>query len=57
MGAQVIPELQAFKLRDIPFEQLLKKSIEEKMCSMLKNADKKSGRVMDDADMEGFFGI
>lgn len=46
-----------FKLRDINFESLLKKSIEEKMHSMLKNADKKSARVMDEADVEELFNI
>lgn len=46
-----------FKLRDIRFEQLLKKSVEEKMRNMLKNSNKKSGRVMDDVDIEGLFGL
>lgn len=46
-----------FTLRDIPFEELLKKSVEAKMNSMLKNSDNKSARVMDDADIEGLFGI
>lgn len=46
-----------FKLRDIQFEQLLKKSVEEKMRNMLKNSDKKSKRVMDNVDIEGLFGI
>ena len=46
-----------FKLRDIKFEELLKKSIEEKIDSMLKNADKKSSRVIDDADISELFGV
>lgn len=37
-----------FKLRSIDFEALLKKSVEEKMQSMLLNANKKSKRIIDD---------
>lgn len=46
-----------FKLRDIDFEQLIKKSMEDKMQSMLKNADKKSERVIDDEEVFDLFGI
>jgi len=46
-----------FKLRDIDFEELLKKSMEDKMQSMLKNADKKSKRVIDDTDVFDLFGV
>lgn len=46
-----------FKLRDIDFEVLLKKSIEDKMKSMLKNADKKSTRVIDDNEVFDLFGL
>ncbi|MTK11492.1 MAG: hypothetical protein F8N39_05200 [Clostridiaceae bacterium] len=46
-----------FKLRDIDFQELLKKSMEEKMQSMLKNADKKSKRVIDDTDVFDLFGV
>lgn len=46
-----------FKLRDIPFEDLLKKSVEEKMRNMLKNAGKKSKRVIKDADIKKIFGV
>lgn len=46
-----------FKLRDIDFEELLKKSMEDKMQSMLKNADKKSKRVIDDNEVFDLFGI
>jgi uncharacterized Zn finger protein len=46
-----------FKLRDIPFEALLKKSVEEKMGSLLKNAGKKTGRILEEDDIEGIFGI
>ncbi|MDR1510130.1 MAG: hypothetical protein LBS53_10880 [Synergistaceae bacterium] len=46
-----------FTLRGIDFSELLKKSVEEKIDSMLKNADKKTGRIMDDADIAGLFGL
>lgn len=46
-----------FKLRDIDFTKLLKKSIDEKIDCMLKNADKKSKRVIDDADISELFGV
>lgn len=46
-----------FKLRNIDFEKLLKKSMEEKMESMLKNADKKSERTIDDSDVFDLFGV
>ncbi len=46
-----------FKLRDIDFEELLKKSVQSKMQSLLKNAGKKSGRVLEDADLSNLFGI
>lgn len=46
-----------FKLRDIDFQELLKKSMEEKMQSMLKNANKKSKRIIDDRDVFDLFGV
>lgn len=46
-----------FKLRDVDFQELLKKSMEDKMQSMLKNADKKSERVIDDKDVFDLFGV
>lgn len=46
-----------FKLRDIDFQELLKKSIEDKMESMLKNADKKSRRVIEDSEVFDLFGV
>jgi len=46
-----------FKLRDIDFEELLKKSMEDKMQSMLKNADKKSKRVIEDEEVFDLFGL
>ncbi|MDR0764124.1 MAG: SWIM zinc finger family protein [Synergistaceae bacterium] len=46
-----------FTLRGIDFSELLKKSVEEKIGAMLKNAGKKSGRTLDDADIAGLFGL
>ncbi len=46
-----------FMLRNIDFDVLLKKTIEQKMQSMLKNSDKKSNRVLDDEDVLGLFGL
>jgi uncharacterized Zn finger protein len=46
-----------FKLRDVDFQELLKKSMEDKMQSMFKNADKKSERVIDDEDVFDLFGV
>lgn len=44
-----------FKLRDIDFTLLLKKSIEQKMESMLKNAGKKSPRALKDEEVDRLF--
>jgi uncharacterized Zn finger protein len=46
-----------FKLRNIPFEALLKSSVEEKMNSLLKNAGKKTARILEDGDIADIFGI
>jgi len=46
-----------FLLRDINFAELLKKSVDEKMKSMLKNAGKTTGRVMQDVDTYELFGV
>jgi uncharacterized Zn finger protein len=46
-----------FKLRNIDFEVLLKKTVEQKMKSLLENADKKSERVLDDKDVFDLFGV
>ena len=46
-----------FKLRNIDFEVLLKKTIEQKMQNLLENSDKKSNRVLDDKDIFGLFGL
>jgi len=46
-----------FLLRDIDFTAFLKKSVDEKMKSMLKNADSVTGRVMKDIDTLELFGV
>ena len=46
-----------FSLRGIDVSLLIKKSIDEKMKSLLKNAKKKSPRVIEDADISGLFGL
>lgn len=46
-----------FKLRNIEMEALVQKSIEEKMKSMLKNAEKETPRVIKDADLGELFGV
>lgn len=44
-----------FKLRDIDFNDLLKKTIEQKMDNMLKNAGKPSKRALSDEDAVKLF--
>jgi uncharacterized Zn finger protein len=46
-----------FKLRNVNFEELLKKSVDEKMQNLLKNAGKKSRRIIKNADISDIFGI
>jgi len=46
-----------FTLRGIDFEVLITKSIAQKMQNLLENADKKSDRVIEDADVFDLFGI
>lgn len=46
-----------FKLRNIDFEVLIKRTIEEKMQSLLENADKKSNRIIEDKDIFDLFGV
>ena len=46
-----------FKLRGIKFEELLKKSVDDKIDGMLKNAENKSSRVIEDADVSSLFGL
>ena len=46
-----------FKLRSIPFQELIKKSVDAKVKNMLKNAGKKSDRILKDADISSLFGL
>ena len=46
-----------FVLRDIDFAKLIKKSVDDKMHSMLKNAGKVTSRVIQDADTMSLFGV
>ena len=46
-----------FLLRDIDFSELLKKSVDEKMNSMLKNANNITERVISDKDTYDLFGV
>ncbi len=46
-----------FDMRNIEFTELIKKSIEDKMQSMLKNAEKQSRRVITDKDIFDLFGV
>ncbi len=46
-----------FTLRDIDFSSLLKKSVEQKIESLLKNKDIKSKRIISDADINSLFGL
>ena len=60
IGARLDEEpILFFKLRDIDFQELLKKSMEEKMESMLKNADKEkdSERILDESHVFDLFGL
>ena len=46
-----------FTLRDADFAELIKKTVDDKMKNMLKNAGKPTARVMQDADTFTIFGI
>ena len=46
-----------FALREMPVDELIRKSIEDKMESMLKNADKKSPRVIEDDQVFDLFRV
>ena len=46
-----------FLLRNIDFSELIKKSVDEKMGDLLKNAGKVTGRVMADVDTFELFGV
>ena len=58
VGARLdVDPLLFFKLRGIGFGELVAKSAGEKMESMLKNAGRRTRRVIDDADVAGIFGV
>ena len=44
-------------LRDIDSKELVRKSVEQKLESMLKNAGKKSKREIDEKDIADVFGL
>ncbi|MDR1638369.1 MAG: SWIM zinc finger family protein [Clostridiales bacterium] len=46
-----------FKLRSVEFDDLIKKSIESKMSSMLKNANQRTGRTMSETLAASVFDI
>jgi uncharacterized Zn finger protein len=46
-----------FKMRGIDPMSLIKKSVDEKMANLLKNASKKSKRVIAEANIEKLFGV
>jgi uncharacterized Zn finger protein len=46
-----------FKLRKVDVNELIGKAVAEKTKSLLQKAEKKSGRVMEDADLGDLFGI
>lgn len=46
-----------FEMRDVAFDELIKKSIEDKIQAMLKNTNKKSPRMIEDTDVFDLFGI
>lgn len=46
-----------FTLRRVDIQDLIRRSVESRMDAMLKNAGKKSGRAMSEAEMHDVFGI
>jgi len=46
-----------FELREIEFAELLKKSVEEKMTSLLRNAGNTTSRTITDIDTYELFGV
>lgn len=57
IGARFDQEpLVFFKLRNLEFEEILKKSVEKKMDSLIANAGRKTLRTMEDAAVNQLFG-
>lgn len=52
-----VDPLLLFTLRDIEIKDIIKKSVDQKMDDMLKNADKKSKREIRDGDLMKLFGL
>ena len=46
-----------FTLRAINFEQLLKKSVDDRLASLLENAGTKTDRIIADEDLDDLFGL
>jgi len=46
-----------FKLRNVRVEDLILEAVEERTKGLLEKADRKSGRIINDADLSGLFGI
>jgi len=46
-----------FKMRGVDPNELIKKSVEEKILDLMKNVGKKSNRVINDKDIKRLFGI
>jgi len=58
VGARLdIDPMLFFKLRSIDVGEFIKKSIDEKMRNMMKNAGAKTDRVIEDADISDLFGL
>lgn len=58
MGARLDQDpLLFFKLRCVDVNELIRRSVESRLESMLKQAGKKSGRAMADQEMHDLFGI
>jgi len=46
-----------FRLRGISTESLVKRSVEDRMNEMLRNANRRTDRMLDDADLNRLFGV
>ena len=46
-----------FELRDIDVNEFIRRSVDDKLKDMLKNAEKGSGRVIEDEKLEKLFGV
>jgi len=44
-------------LRGISTESLVKRSVEDRMNEMLRNANRRTDRMLDDADLNRLFGV